>query len=386
MAPNFCNDLFSETIYNATQKFVTSDSVRNWGNFIPRNGHTKDIAYLFSVDNERQYDYIKGLPILPYFILVFYIMWCISLLTFKFMDARQVGFLAGRNIVGSDILNKFSKQMRNVRIGFLISAGLLMASTVVFFIEAQDSLDETITQYQKGSGGLGSITNETVLALDNLNEIGEESAPLRDELLVILNSQLCVNFTAADYFKAGNQVVNSLAKLDDFGYEATQEYVDIMKTWINQKETFDDYVNDLNEYTNYLKFCSFPIIILGLSMSIATILVWKGSSLGWYKSIQSWFVLPIFITVILVSVILLVGAALISTVNADFCTGGAFKNPAGTIWDIMKEQRLDIGAKKYQAVLNYSHVRTTDLFCIRFRISPSHFSLILSRYFFRGVH
>lgn len=68
------------------------------------------------------------------------------------MDARQVGFLAGRNIVGSDILNKFSKQMRNVRIGFLISAGLLMASTVVFFIEAQDSLDETITQYQKGSG------------------------------------------------------------------------------------------------------------------------------------------------------------------------------------------------------------------------------------------
>jgi len=133
------------------------------------------------------------------------------------MDTRQVGFLAGRNIVGSDILNKFSKQMRNVRIGFLISAGLLMASTVVFFIEAQDSLDETITQYQKGSGGLGSITNETVLALDNLNEIGEESAPLRDELLVILNSQLCVNFTAADYFKAGNQVVNSLAKLDDFG-------------------------------------------------------------------------------------------------------------------------------------------------------------------------
>ena len=84
-------------------------------------------------------------------------MWCISLLTFKFMDARQVGFLAGRNIVGSDILNKFSKQMRNVRIGFLISAGLLMAFTVVFFIEAQDGLDEDglddiITQYQKGSG------------------------------------------------------------------------------------------------------------------------------------------------------------------------------------------------------------------------------------------
>ena len=154
------------------------------------------------------------------------------------------------------------------------------------------------------------------MALDSLNEIGEESVPLRDELLVILNSQLCMNFTGADYFKAGNKVVNSLDKLDDFGYEANQEYVDIMKTWINRKETFDDYVNDWNEYTNYLKFCSFPIFILGLSMSIATILVWKESSLGWYKSFQSWFVLPIFITVILVSVILLVGAILISAVNA----------------------------------------------------------------------
>jgi len=90
-------------------------------------------------------------------------------------------------------------------------------------------------------------------------------------------------------------------------------------------------------------------------MSIATILVWKESSLGWYKSIQSWFVLPIFITVILLSVILLVFTALISTVNADFCSGGSIKNPAGTILDIMKEQMLDIGAAKYQVVLNYSH-------------------------------
>ena len=47
-----------------------------------------------------------------------------------------------------------------------------MAYTVIYLIEAKDCIDETVTQHQTGSGDLGSITNETIVTLDNLNEIG----------------------------------------------------------------------------------------------------------------------------------------------------------------------------------------------------------------------
>ena len=125
-----------------------------------------------SVVNEKQYDYIKGPHILPYLIPVFYIMRSILLLTNKFMDRRQVGFSACRNILCSDFSKTFNNQLRYVRIGFLSSAGLLMAYTVIYLIEAKDCIDETVTQHQTGSGDLGSIANETIVTLDNLNEIG----------------------------------------------------------------------------------------------------------------------------------------------------------------------------------------------------------------------
>ena len=66
---------------------------------VPRFGHGSDFTTLFSSDQEAQLDYGAGLVSLFIFPLFFFILWTISIVTFKIMGPTNAGFLSGHHFI-----------------------------------------------------------------------------------------------------------------------------------------------------------------------------------------------------------------------------------------------------------------------------------------------
>lgn len=69
---------------------------------LPRFGHESDFTAVFSPYQDEQADYAAGLIFLFVFLLIIFIFWTITIITFKVMGPANAGFLSGHHFVVPD--------------------------------------------------------------------------------------------------------------------------------------------------------------------------------------------------------------------------------------------------------------------------------------------
>ena len=95
---------------------------------LPRFGHGSDITVMFSSSQHDQVDYSAGLIALFVFLLLFFMFWTMTIVTFKVMGPANAGFLSGYHFVVPDPDDEVNNRPFRVRVVFLIASALLMMS------------------------------------------------------------------------------------------------------------------------------------------------------------------------------------------------------------------------------------------------------------------
>mmetsp|Transcript_31160 Transcript_31160/g.36348 ORF Transcript_31160/g.36348 Transcript_31160/m.36348 type:complete len:578 (+) Transcript_31160:189-1922(+) len=301
----------------------------------PRFGHTNDFYKLFSKDSSDVVDYTLSTIFIGAFLMGALILWLLSILIFLFIGEEKVGVLSGFPAVEESSKSKQRnyqcRTSSNIRIIFLFSCLLVIVSSILStFMFGFHDLKISSDDLLQTSNEFLDIINAGRAKIQSLERYGDYSTNLREILLADLSYEsFCVNTSLDD--RTGypmnvtrQQVVDSLEALGDFNVESFQTMNDeLLYELQNSIVSSRDLIAMLGVKNWYLLVYMISFTAVASIMLITVILTWVGAPWPSLIFFCTWFLLPIFMVMVMLSwtIVSFIGVA--AVMNADFCTGGS---------------------------------------------------------------
>lgn len=309
--------------YEATSAVVNLRS-------LPRFGYGYDFTAILSPDQAAQVDYTEGLMALGIFLLIFFLMWSITLLVFKIMGPGNAGFLSGHPFMIPDPVDdekNIHKRPFRVRIVFLVASVLLMTFAFLFVVLGVSNIDNATTTMGKSiqtAEELMQYTNEIATELD---EVGRKSMEIRD-IAVQEIKNICpgnpniANITGIDVVQIADQAKSDLTSLATFikdGLETLKESVANVGTFLNN---VDDGIESVNFWGWQMKVLAACLFILPSFLIIGVGLVMLDLDVKPYQLALTYGIMPLFTLTVIATYIFCSVTLPLAAASADVCTGG----------------------------------------------------------------
>lgn len=349
-------------MYEANLAVSGFHSIYRWGNNdVITNILAENQSGGLEVDISELRGYIQGILLLPALFLCLLVFWMIVLSVAKCFGKRA-GIVAG---------NPMEENIRSNKVRcptlLVITASFCIACVgIMFIVKGATSSQNVLDDIKYGTDGLQSITNAVKTTLGDAIAFGEETIPVKDDLVTRIEGGLCVSQspdfdnTANEINNGANQVLSALTEIKDFSSNELSSIVDTFEENFSTEDTIDDVLSKGETYSKPAVYSAAPIALLGLVFFISGFLSWRVTRCKPYFCIQTWLLLPVFFVVIVVTTILAAGSAIVLTVNAgksnsfifilfgfmknsndfvskDVCLGGPEENPEGTIKLLMNK-------------------------------------------------
>mmetsp|Transcript_30085 Transcript_30085/g.34977 ORF Transcript_30085/g.34977 Transcript_30085/m.34977 type:complete len:503 (+) Transcript_30085:54-1562(+) len=321
-------------------------------NKVPRFGHTSNITDIFtddgSVDGDVIIDYVMGSIFIAAFLLVTYIIFINAVVILKCCFGPDAGILAGHPFLEDKSL-KFDKPKKNAYFrSFIIYMNFcIVVAGCIFLAKGTQQVSRVGDDVRSGAEGLKTVAGNVVATADSLIGLSETSMPIRDKLRdITIGEGIC----KTDFDSIAFTLADILDQIQDF---AEGEVTDIKEVFATEMM---DLGNGLGNQTDTIQrlsnpaYYAGPAISLGFVLMVGTLLAWFAPDLQIYFKIQTWFFLPLFFLLLLVTIagIAIVGAALVT--NSDFCIGNELGTPEATAGAIISKFDFDEAAS---SALNY---------------------------------
>lgn len=379
---------------------------------IPRFGHTSEFSFLFSQNsdgtiNQNQQDgYIVGLVFVGCFLLVFFLVWSIVLLIFKFCIG---GFLSGDPFTNPHLSEpkthkeiyrdndedsesedkKWLRRPRRVRIVFLIAGILQIVFALLMVTHGVADVEEATNSIDHSSQLTRLRLDESVSITGSLIQIGDTAMNLRDQIVFDLDKQnFCPDNPQFNQTQAGKQITNTadeavqmLNQMDGFvknnvvglkksltegnkNLDSVDNAIQMLqsKNWLGTHARNDcsSYVicKKLRTYLHFVERAAigglaFPYLVLTSLMMVGTIAAQAHVMTDCFVGFLSWGVLPLFIFVTVVSYVACSLISIFASMNADFC-GGDSKTPDQVVMDILYRSGFSEDDLFYKTVRYYA--------------------------------
>lgn len=349
-------------MYEANLAVSGFHSIYRWGNNdVITNILAENQSGGLEVDISELRGYIQGILFLPALFLCLLVFWMIILSVAKCFGKRA-GIVAG---------NPMEENIRSNKVRcptlLVITASICIACVgIMFIVKGATSSQNVLDDIKDGTDGLQSITNAVKTTLGDAIAFGEETIPVKDDLVTRIEGGLCVSQspdfdnTANEINNGANQVLSALTEIKDFSSNELSSIVDTFEENFSTEDTIDDVLSKGETYSKPAVYSAAPIALLGLVFFISGFLSWRVTRCEPYFCIQTWLLLPVFFVVIVVTTILAAGSAIVLTVNSgksnsfifilfgfmknsndfvskDVCLGGPEENPEGTIKLLMNK-------------------------------------------------
>jgi len=161
--------------------------------------------------------------------------------------------------------------------------------------------------------------DEFATAVEN---IGQIAAPLRDELVSKLaNDSFCpgvdlLSLTGVDFSSYIDESVAYLEQLGNFTAAQGNNTRNILETAQQTAETVETTSDNITPRDWQSLMFVVPFSIFAVLFLAGVALAWSDRAMPWYRSILTWFVLPIFIILIVICFLLSGGIAIAASMNA----------------------------------------------------------------------
>ena len=244
---------------------------------IPRLGHSDEFSYLFSFDPDGsltdQKDYVTGLVFVGCFIFIFFLVWSIVLLIFKFCIN---GFLSGdpftnpnlkdpsaQKLLNREIdeeleeeANEWRKRPIRVRLAFLLAGILQIIFAILMVTHGIANLQETTDTVEYSSNAARLLLDESVSVSQSLVQIGDTAKTLRDQIVMDLDrDNFCPQNPIFDETQAGKDIltaadasVQMLNDLGDFIEENVAGLEESLEDGKNNLDGVDDLIRSIEDY------------------------------------------------------------------------------------------------------------------------------------------
>uniref|UniRef100_A0A6U3T8E0 Protein tweety homolog n=1 Tax=Ditylum brightwellii TaxID=49249 RepID=A0A6U3T8E0_9STRA len=306
----------------------------------PRFGYTSEIAKAASIDPTDRSDYFFGVGAFSLFLLFFFIVWGISLLMLTFAGHHRVGWGSGRIYTTGkrDVQAAFILK-RRIQFLFTISCLPVFLGCVTLIGDGLGPAQVAVVEMKKLNQDIRSVIYEgmniatTALRVQK-NLSPDQVGPLFevDKLCLKKIDDPLVNYTYLSSTLDG--IANEFDRISAYINENISEVHTDMLMLRESSKKVEDYFIWFQENDWLVKMFVLLIGTITLFMLSATILSTFGLSNPPLRFMIGYFLLPIFITLLLAASLGSCALAVVTIMNADFCSGGDYPgSPEGTIED-----------------------------------------------------
>jgi hypothetical protein len=352
---------------------------------VPRFGHGSDFTTLFSPDQEAQLDYGAGLVSLFIFPLLFFILWTISIATFKIMGPTNAGFLSGHHfIIVREGNNNASKEKEEegttkkkhkklkrccstqhdkafrVRILFLTATACLFLSSFLLQKGLTNANDASYIM----SNSLVTIENllkDAKIIAQNLAIVGSNTKQIRDDAVIQLN-EICPANTnigeliGLDIIQIANTAKMDLINLADFindGLITLETNIDLVQ---NITYTTNTVLDGIDFWGWQMKLISIGLFIFPALFALGVGLVMLKMHIQPYLCALSYCFMPAFAVTIIACYVICCLVLPLSAITADACSGGGtiHGGPDDTVLTIYRNLRGDDIGTMFQFTAYYT--------------------------------
>ncbi|KAL7530529.1 hypothetical protein ACHAXR_003541 [Thalassiosira sp. AJA248-18] len=331
---------------------------------LPRFGHESDFTALFSPYQDEQVDYTAGLISLFVFLLVFFIVWTIAIITFKVMGQTNAGFLSGHHFVVPDPFDdekNIHKRPLRVRVVFLVATALLMTFSFLFVAKGLTNISSATTTMKESLRVTEEIINNAELIARNLEKVGDKSIEIRDAAVAELDDICPANPNIADsvgmdIMGIASQARSDLTMLANFikdGVETMYESLALVRGFTDGA---DDTVEQIEFWDWEMKLLSAGLFILPAFIAVGVGLAMLDIDAKPYQRALTYVFMPLFAVTIIVCYIVCCALLPISAASADACSGGGNVRggPDDTVLTVFRNLRGDDTGLIYQFVGFYT--------------------------------
>ena len=268
---------------------------------IPRFGHGNDFSQVFA-SNKDNTDYILGLIFFGGLCFGIFLLWSITLLVFKCMGSRRVGFLAGGPFVKPVQMTTEFRIPFIVRVIFVNCGFIFIVFSILFVTEGLTNIQWSIEKMSESTHEAQAIVNSADSIFQNIQVLRQRSYDAKSVVVAkALDTEFCLNDPdlstqiGSDFSLILSSVVDDLESLGDFLGNKTNE-LDIAVNQINTalKDTRNATENVASNDWQSLVFI-IPYILVPTALLIGVFMAWFGVHISIYKSLMSWVFLPIFV-------------------------------------------------------------------------------------------
>ncbi|CAB9498380.1 expressed unknown protein [Seminavis robusta] len=382
---------FSSGIVNASPVFLPEpirmyERVGATSRFagVPRFGHTSDFSYVayygsgpHAADGDN---YVVGLMFAAVFLLVFFLIWTVTLIIFKI---SLTGFLAGEPFMNPHINDPMSIKAkqdaeedgeeyiedetwyntpRRIRITFFLCGLIQIIFSMLLVTKGVANLQQTTDTIQVSTETLRLYVKDARDVSLKLEKIGESGLFMRDQVVSDLDrDNFCPGNPAFDQTIQGKRILSTadgavlmLNDLGDFVTNNVATLEEILEDTQQQLDDVDSSVSNVETYEWLGGLVTLPYLILATLMMVATVAAQANSMTDCYLCILDWIVLPLYILVTIFSYVALVVALIGASLNADFC-GGKTSSPDQVMLDVMFRLGFKEDGLLFQAVRYYAY-------------------------------
>ncbi|CAB9511836.1 expressed unknown protein [Seminavis robusta] len=328
----------------------------------PRFGYSNTFSDYFSQDDDVAMDYVKGLLACGLFILSMFLCWVLLLLVFKCLGRKKVGFLSGApfHAMASNTDNHVAVNpwISRGRCIVAFSCGAMFIFAILLTTVGLGNIDVTTTTIGDGAVMGFDYFSNAQGTLVTADQYMRAAASTRDEVVAELIQFLGALRDAKEQYDAGN--VEEAARItiqatDDLGDFLRGHLMEINRTLMDGQQTCVDVKATTDEIN--LRGVQWGV---GLVMTIVPTLLL--GCLWWTVSppprkhqqqmnaCRTWFIVPLFSLLVVLSFVLCSAICIAGLVNADFCSGGEDLSPDSTILNVLIEQGSDPDGLEFRAI------------------------------------
>lgn len=306
----------------------------------PRFRNSDNLAAV-ATGQESWQGYAQGTIFIGCFILYVFFMWMIFLISFACCGQNRVGILSGKRLQRKNE-NCMHKIYRSLVIGSCVFS---LLAGVMFLVKVTTSLGSTFDSARDGINSVSTIAEEVTNITVKVIIAGEETVPIRDDAVNLLNQGICSTFTGGngnkiDFDTQARSVVDKLTALSDF---TRGDLTDLKNSFSTKFDEAESEVNRVvDEAQNYARasYYAITIIVLSIFLSMGGYMAWFGPKIRTYFFFQSWIFLPLYTLVLILTAVVVGALGAVLIVNSDACLGGEFGNPESFIKSILDVQNL----------------------------------------------
>ena len=353
------NLTISQHRYRNPQAWATR-TMRN----TPRFGHTDQFSIIFAnetttsvASNGDAEDYIQGLLFIGLFIVSFMMLWLLLLMIFRCCGPKLVGFLSGAPMQKKSQVVDFNRPFR-VRVAFVNAVVVFLVFAVLLVVNGISNLQDTTFAVSNTNQEVKALLLDANVVTGNLQTVGRSTTAIRDALVADLgnfcpNDPNIADSTGQDLDKMAQDAIALLEQLGDFINNDVARAQQGIDATLETTQDVEDFINDadVNDWQSLLVLI--PYILIPSFLLVGVIMAWCDASIGVFTCLLSWFMMPLFILLTILSIVACAAISAGAVTNADFCSGGESQTPDGTILDILNSQDLKEDDIAFQAVTYY---------------------------------